>query len=587
MRDDLATLYQRALPSFRSGVFFNTYAYPTKIAPESIAVYIATHTDPGDTILDSFSGSGATGLAAQMCENPTPAMLSIAEKLGAAPVWGPRNAVLYDISTYGTFAARVMTNPPIASDFAEAAEALIHGVEENYGHLYETVDEHGKQSTLRHVVWSSVLTCKSCRKEFTFYDGMVGWDPLTIKSVGACPHCGASATTSDNEFSTEVYYDQLLQKNVTRRRRVPVLLYGETDGNNWRRAANSIDVQTVARIEELDFLPGTAPRAIKWGELHRSGYHCGITHLHHFYTKRNYLVTDALWRATEAYEPAMRDALRLLILSYNASHSTIMTRVVAKHDSRDLVLTGAQSGVLYVSNLPVEKNILKGLTRKIKPFVRAFSYINGCSGHVEVRNQSSDKLIEPDDSISYVFTDPPFGDFIPYAEVNQINELWLDATTDRTCEAIISPSQNKDAGDYGARICASLREAKRVLTDNGLMTLVFHSSKAGVWQALSKAMDDAGFSVETTSHLAKAQESFKQVVSAGGVKNDSLILLSANDCIDDRKVEEGASYDLLAGHEGARDAYAAYVNHCLENGLRVELDARDVYAQFAARGVRT
>ena len=30
---------------------------------------------------------------------------------------------------------------------------------------------------------------------------------------------------------------------------------------------------------------------------------------------------------------------------------------------------------------------------------------------------------ESNNSIDFVFTDPPFGDFIPYAEVNQINEL--------------------------------------------------------------------------------------------------------------------------------------------------------------------
>lgn len=40
-------------------------------------------------------------------------------------------------------------------------------------------------------------------------------------------------------------------------------------------------------------------------------------------------------------------------------------------------------------------------------------------------------MLEKTGSIDFVFTDPPFGDFIPYAEVNQINELWLNHTTDR------------------------------------------------------------------------------------------------------------------------------------------------------------
>lgn len=587
MLDDLTTLYRQALPSFRSGVFFNTYAYPTKIAPESIAVYIATHTKPGDTVLDSFSGSGATGLAAQMCEHPTPSMLSIAEKLGVEPEWGPRNAVLYDISTYGTFAARVMTRPPSSDLFVKAAEELVRDVDAELGYLYQAKDDQGHIGAIRHVIWSSVLTCQQCGNDFTFYEGMITWNPLRINSDGRCPHCGAAVSTSDNAFSMEEKYDDLLGDSISSRRRVPVLVYGETNGKNWRRAANAADLDDVARIEALAYPEGTKPLPIEWGELHRAGYHSGITHLHHFYTKRNFLIIEALWRKAADYEKSIRDALRLLILSYNATHATIMTRVVAKQNSSDFVLTGAQSGVLYVSNLPVEKNILKGLQRKIKPFARAFAYVNGCTGHVEVVNQSSDRLREDDGTISYVFTDPPFGDFIPYAEVNQINELWLDATTDRSDEAIISPSQGKDAGTYGHMIMASLAEAKRVLKDEGFMTLVFHSSKADVWQALASAIEDAGLDVVTTTHLAKSQESFKQVVSTGGVRGDSLILLGKSECNPDKPIGNEAESDTPARSNDPREAYADYVNHCLENGIRVEMDARDAYEKFAISGAIT
>ena len=80
-----------------------------------------------------------------------------------------------------------------------------------------------------------------------------------------------------------------------------------------------------------------------------------------------------LWALASAERnPEIRKALQLWVLSYNASHSTVLTRVVAKKSQKDLVITGAQSGVLYVSGLPVEKNILDGLDRKIKTFTEAF-----------------------------------------------------------------------------------------------------------------------------------------------------------------------------------------------------------------------
>ena len=90
----LGKLYTTALPSSRSGVFYNTFAYPTKISPETVAIYIAAHTKPGDTVLDVFGGSGSTGLAALMCEHPTEAMIKSARDMNLQPVWGAMNAVI-------------------------------------------------------------------------------------------------------------------------------------------------------------------------------------------------------------------------------------------------------------------------------------------------------------------------------------------------------------------------------------------------------------------------------------------------------------------------------------------------------------
>ena len=248
---------------------------------------------------------------------------------------------------------------------------------------------------------------------------------------------------------------------------------------------------------------------------------------YHFYTPRNLAVFAHLWAlAGKETDPAVRDALQLLLLSYNASHSTLLTRVVPKKSQKDFVVTGAQSGVLYVSGLPVEKNLLAGVRRKVKTFADAFALTWGSRSEVTVTCRSSTSLALKDDSVDYVFTDPPFGNYIPYAEVNQVNEAWLGRLTERADEAIISAAQKKRADDYGRLMLSIFSEVARVLRPNGWATVVFHASKPAVWEALGNAFGANGLQVETTSVLDKEQVSFKQVVSEGGTRGDAVFLLT-------------------------------------------------------------
>ena len=330
------------------------------------------------------------------------------------------------------------------------------------------------------------------------------------------------------------------------------------------------------------------PSKIEWGELHRSGYHYGIDYLHQFYTSRNYYVFKELWKRTEKYDEKVQAALKLLLLSYNGSNCTMMTRVVAKKDSKDFVLTGAQSGVLYISKLPVEKNILLGLKRKSVPISEAYKMLENCSGNFFVRNTSSAHMEEKNNTIDYVFTDPPFGDFIPYAEVNQINELWLDNRTNRDDEIIISQSQNKGLNEYKQLLESVFKEICRVLKDDAYATVVFHAAKADVWAALANVISDSGMKVALTNILDKKQASFKQVVSNDSVQGDPLLLLQKGKmvCVD-KETDEDIISRLMNERKNEkineRRIYSLYVNECLIKGRRVSMDASQVYAIIRGR----
>ena len=581
---NISALYEQPFPSTRSGALFNAFSYPTKISPEAEALFIACHTKAGDKVLDPFGGSGTTGIAALLCDKPTEKMKETALKYGLSPQWGPRHAVVYEISTSGCLLGDVMCHTG-AKAFEKEARILLDECREFAERLYSVPDDEGRDGQVRHIIWSDVLLCPHCRREVNYSDAAVRYNPLSFSDDGACPHCGEPFKIADADRVKEHFFDPVLNAGLMRKKRVPFKIYGTTGKRKWQRAANEKDAARYQELESaLDYSQVPEER-IRWGELYRQGYHYGITHIHHFYTSRNAVMFAYLWNSVGRRNKALQDALRIFLLSYNSSHSTLMTRVVAKKGSKDFVLTGAQPGVLYISSLPVEKNIFSGLERKLKTFVEALSTVEKSKSTVVFRNLSSTSMSGVENgSIDYIFTDPPFGAFIPYSEVNQINEIWLGHLTDNSNEAVINEAQGKSFDNYSCLMESVFREMSNKLKPDGRCTLVFHSAKAEIWRAIIKAYRNNGFAVERASVLDKVQKTFKQTNSHVTVKGDPILLLAKSKMsfngsgyISDKQIAEALvdrSKDIPFSKEKAWALYSNYITACVENGLQVSLDAK-------------
>jgi hypothetical protein len=516
-----------------------------------------------------------------------------AKRLGLNVEWGARNAVLYEIGALGAFVARTLTNPPDANHFQRTAAQILAEAEAEDSWMYSANDLSGGSGTLRYIVWTDKLRCPQCGRITTVWNSCVRLRPARIASDFNCPICRHRSTLDAVVRPTKAEFDPLLNEKRVLRARVPARVYGTTAKKTWSRPATPEDFALLKRIER-ETMPTSVPLVpIPWGDLYRSGYHEGMTHLHHFYTRRNLLVFARLWKRISRYSGALGDALRFWLLSYNASHATIMSRVVAKTGQDDLVITSAQPGVLYVSGLPVEKNLLLGLRRKMKTIGRAFAILYGRSGQVLVNQRSSCKINLPESSIDYVFTDPPFGGNIPYAEVNFINEAWLDRYTDSSEEIIISRHQSKSIREYQSLMTKTFKEIHRILKPRGKSTLVFHSATADVWNALQRAYQDASFRIERASVLDKTQGSFKQVTTNGAVRGDPLLLLNKGPAT---KVDSAAGVWTVAErlHREANLAndpeeltpqrlYSRFVTYFLNREQPVPLDAGSFYQWLAAK----
>ena len=121
-----------------------------------------------------------------------------------------------------------------------------------------------------------------------------------------------------------------------------------------------------------------------------------------------------------------------------------------------------------------------------------------------------------DGSIDVVVMDPPYYDNVMYAELSDFFYVWLKRTaghvfpelfrrhlTDKDNEAVANPARFQGqkgaralAGrDYQERMAAIFAECRRTLKADGVMTLMFTHKAAGAWDALTKGLIEAEFTI--------------------------------------------------------------------------------------------
>ncbi|WP_312596391.1 DNA methyltransferase [Brevundimonas sp.] len=227
------------------------------------------------------------------------------------------------------------------------------------------------------------------------------------------------------------------------------------------------------------------------------------------YTDRNRIALGRLWRGVLA-EPddRLRRALAFAFTN-TAWHGTRMRRFNARGGHRPL------TGTLYVPQLSAEANVLEVMRKKIGQLQAYYQALGAPTETPHVLMGSATQLTGvADASVDYVFTDPPFGSNIFYADCNLIWESWLGRITDPTREAVVNRSLSVASGgkslkDYAGLMTASMKEIARVLKPGGWATVVFHNTDGDVWAALSAAAREAGFEFHEAASLDRKQQSHK------------------------------------------------------------------------------
>ncbi len=546
----------------KNELLYNIHTYHTKVPHKAIMRYILHYTKPGDIVLDGFCGTGMTGVAAELCGN-----INEIQSLGYSikpdgtilqknidqdgnnefvpfSLVGKRNSILCDLSPVATFISNNYCDLSNISSFVKESLEVLETAEHNLKWLYEFNQNEKVLSS----IWSDVFICPNCSNEIIYWDCAVKNEK--IEESFHCPHCGiilgkkASKTTGavklERSFTNE--YDPIIGKIV----KIPKLvLVEQTTIQDKIKKKYKLTNEDRIRYSLLF-------KDIKWPKIPKDIFFngrqtnklingSGISYLVHMYTKRALFAYGYLWNLNLSTS-RRTDLFKFCLSAIN----NYISRKQGYFGGG-----GGVSGTLFTPSIHLERNIFDVLKRKIKK-LESLTIETHRAGTVSTQSVTDLRNI-PISSIDYIFTDPPFGDSLQYAELNMFVEAWLGTKTAVENDCVLNYVHKKDLTFYTKTMSNAFKEYFRVLKPGRWITIEFHNSQNSVWSAIQLAIESSGFIVADVHVLNKKQLSFNAINRAGAINQD--LVISAYKPTDGlvRKFEIGAGtedvvWDFVRAH---------------------------------------
>ncbi len=614
---------------------YKAHSYHTKVPHLAIVPSILHYTEPGDVVLDGFCGSGMTGVAAQWCGTAPDAyrrrVEADFEKQGLAkPLWGARRAVLNDLSPAATFIAANYNLPFDVREFARAGKQILDDVEQEVGWMYRTVHSSTKDTKghegeilkallgeascpswlklgrIEYTVWSEVFTCPDCAGEVVFLDEALDEETKRVKDTFPCPHCNCELSKQRLDRCYEARFDRVLGRAVQTPKRRPSLISYKVGKQRYEKTPDQFDLALLERIATMEW-PAEVP-SVEIPGMHMTHERArmdrqGITHIHHFFLPRAAHALAALWRKANAHPDARIRHMLLFFVEQSIWGFSVLNRYRLRAFSH---VNQFLNGVYYVPSQTAEPAPRYNIEGKLSRLIKAFHSSVAVKGHAALTTGTTARLSLPDNSIDYIFTDPPFGENIYYADLNFLVESWHRVITNAAPEAIVDKFKKKGLPEYQHLMQRCFEEYYRVLKPGRWMTVVFHNSRNAVWNAIQEAMQAAGFVVADVRTLDKQQGSYRQVTSTA-VKQDLVIsAYKPNSGLEERfRLEAGTEagvWDFVRTHlkqlpvfvskDGKAEVIAERQNYLLfdrmvafhvQRGVTVPLSAAEFYSGLVQR----
>lgn len=483
----------------KSDTFFsNIHPYHTKLPISVIETHLQHYTEEGDTVLDPFSGSGMTGVAC---------------------LKNKRKFNISDLSPAAVHIAKGYLQQVSVDELIKEQVKIKAIIERESQRYYKTICSVCEgDAIIAYTIWADNIKCPHCMEILNLWDASVNQTTGKISDRFNCSKCGEMITKK-------------MLAGVPKVSSEPVITVydccGTCEQKRNEHPTTESEKQLIESIqiskEAPDFLMMHIKEGEKWGEQFRSGYHHGVTKVEHFYTKRNYQALHMLHKVICKVENQnIKDKLLFAFTGALFSVSR-MVKYIPSRGGRSNV-----PGTLYISSINLEQNVFAVFLRRLDKVLKLSKWISNqkynYKGADIVNNTATDLSRLRSNSVDYIFTDPPFGANIQYAELNFIHEAWLNKFTVLEDEMVINKTRKQDSSRYNHLIKLSLNEMYRVLKDDRYLSLVFNNTDPHIWDDLKNSILDVGFEISGVAMLDKGKGGWNQVVNKDGTARYDIIL---------------------------------------------------------------
>lgn len=447
------------------------------------------YTQKGDKVLDCFCGGGVT----------------VFESLAL-----DRKVVGVDLNPLATFITEMQIQQIDTDLLRKYYDSFLGKCREEFANLYY-YNIAGKYVEQEWIEWVYEVTCFECGETIRLTE-----DNKITNGKYRCPN--------PNCKSNQVSKPGVTRTKCAPLRSVPIRIkYHTPDGKTDVHIYSETEMEELLKQSSEYVLPDDVkkvdfPIPHDWDRWYED---ClpqkGVYNFSDFFSERNYYINTLIFNKIMQLEQGIFRDLLYFAFSSSLRYTNKMSRVTDNWENGNP--TCMDKHAYWLPNAYVECNILDKLSDRMNAVIKGLNYTSVTITKPKLKaesfyeldldkdymilTRSSSDLPIPDNSISVVITDPPYGSNVQYAELSSFWNIWykeyrgLDNFIYNAQEAVSNRKScyagAKDVDFYGSMLQEVYAEACRVLQPGGYLVFTFNNKDINVWVQLLKAVVNAGF----------------------------------------------------------------------------------------------